>query len=301
MVTWAGILCGVLLALFPALSFGGEAVRLRHLYSIYLDEKGGGLKRPEGIACAEKAQIVVGDTGNGRLVRYALEEKGAKPTGEMRAPQLSSPIRVQVSSKGETFALDGKQQRIARFGPGGEFRGFVNSEGVPAPATVVPRSFRLDANDNIHILDIFAARLVILSPDGKFQRQVAYPPDAGFLSDLAVDRAGAIFAVDSVKARVYAAAKDATGLSPLTKNLREYLRFPTSLALDAAGTIYLVDENGGGVVILRRDGSYAGRQLNLGWTEGLLYYPSQMCVTDRGEAVLADQGNSRVQVFSIVK
>jgi hypothetical protein len=39
----------------------------------------------------------------------------------------------------------------------------------------------------------------------------------------------------------------------------------------------------------------------MGWNEGLLYYPSQMCLNEKGEVFIADRGNSRVQVFSIVK
>jgi len=39
----------------------------------------------------------------------------------------------------------------------------------------------------------------------------------------------------------------------------------------------------------------------MGWTEGLLYYPSQMCLNDNGQAFIADRGNSRIQVFSIVR
>jgi len=62
-----------------------------------------------------------------------------------------------------------------------------------------------------------------------------------------------------------------------------------------------VDENGGGVVIVGQDGAFLGRQLAMGWTEGLLYYPSQMCLTEKGAVFIADRGNSRVQFFSIVR
>jgi len=62
-----------------------------------------------------------------------------------------------------------------------------------------------------------------------------------------------------------------------------------------------VDENGAGLVTLGQDGSFLGRQLAMGWSEGFLYYPSQMCANGRDELFIADRGNSRVQVFSIVK
>jgi hypothetical protein len=100
---------------------------------------------------------------------------------------------------------------------------------------------------------------------------------------------------------VFAADKDPKSFSPLTKSLREYLNFPTSLTMDNRGNLYVVDENGGGIVILGRDGAYLGRQLSLGWNEGLLYFPSQMCLNEKGEFFIADRGNSRVQIFTLGK
>lgn len=103
------------------------------------------------------------------------------------------------------------------------------------------------------------------------------------------------------KAMVFSASKDSNSFSPLTKSLREYLNFPTSIIADNKGIIYVVDQNGGGIVILGQDGSYLGRQLSMGWNEGLLYYPSQMCINEKGEVFIADRGNSRVQIFTLVK
>ncbi len=292
------VLC---LIVSSAKSFGAERTRLRFLTAIYIDEKGVGMKQPEGVACNEKSTLIVGDTGNGRLLRYTVEEKNVKSAGEIRVPQLPSPIRVQMNSKGEIFGLDGKQRRIARLGPRGEFKDYVSPEGIPSPTSFVPRSFKIDRNDNIYILDIFSSRVLVLSPDGKYQRQLEFPKDSGFFSDLAVDFKGTIFLVDSVKATVFQASKEAKGFSPLTKSLREYLSFPTYVTTDSRGVLYVVDENGAGIVILGQDGSFLGRQLTLGWNEGLLYYPSQICVNEKGELFIADRGNSRVQVFSIVK
>jgi hypothetical protein len=100
---------------------------------------------------------------------------------------------------------------------------------------------------------------------------------------------------------LFSAAKDSNGFSPLTKSLREYLNFPTSMAIDNQGRLYVVDENGGGIVLLGRDGTYMGRQLSMGRNEGLLYYPSQAAINGKGEVFIADRGNSRVQIFNIIK
>ena len=206
-----------------------------------------------------------------------------------------------MNSKGEIFALDGKKRRIIRLNPDGTFKGYVDAEGIPSPSTFVPRSFKIDRNNNIYILDIFSGRVLVLNPEGKYQKQIPFPKDYGFFSDLSVDSKGTLLLIDCVKAMVFSAAKDSNSFSPLTKNLREYLNFPTSITTDNRGTIYIVDENGSGIVILGQDGSFLGRQLNMGWNEGLLYYPSQMCINEKGEVFIADRGNSRVQIFTLVK
>jgi hypothetical protein len=74
--------------------------------------------------------------------------------------------------------------------------------------------------------------------------------------------------------------------------------FPTYLT-EESGKLYLVDQNGSGIVLLGVDGTFVGRELEMGSVDGTLYYPSQMCVTAEGMAVIADRNNNRVQVFSV--
>ena len=277
-----------------------ETARLRYVTGIYVDDKGVTMRQPEGVACNDKS-IVVGDTGKGRLVRYTVDDREVKAVGEIVAPQLTAPVRVQISSKDEVLVLDGKQRRIERFGSKGEFKGYVEPEGVPEPSTIVPRSFKLDRSDNIYVLDVFSARVLVLDAAGKYQRHVAFPADYGFLSDVTVDGKGTIYAVDSVKRAVYVAQKDAKQFSPLGTGLEAHASFPTSIVVDARGVLYVADQNGAGIVVIGQDGAVLGRQLAMGWTEGLLYYPSQMCLNERGQFLIADRGNSRVQLFSVTR
>jgi sugar lactone lactonase YvrE len=292
----------LVIGLFPPVkTFSAETLKLKHVQSIYFDEKGTGMKQPEGVACNDKSLLVIGDTGNNRLLRYSYQDRSLKGGSEIKVQQLSNPIRLQITSRGEIIALDGKKRRILRLNPDGTFKGYVDGEGIPSPSIFVPRSFKLDPQNNIYILDIFSARVLTFNPEGKYQRQVPFPKEYGFFSDLSVDSRGTLFLIDSVNAMVFSAAKDANSFSPITKSLREYLDFPTSLTMDNRGILYVVDENGGGIVILGRDGTYMGRQLSLGWNEGQLYFPSQICLNEKGEVFIADQGNSRVQIFTLVK
>ena len=95
-----------------------------------------------------------------------------------------------MNSKGEIYALDSKQRRIVRLSRGGCLREPVALDGVPPPATIVVKSFALDSADNVYVLDVFSSRVLVLNAQGKFQKALPFPADAGFGTDLAVDAPG---------------------------------------------------------------------------------------------------------------
>ena len=69
-----------------------------------------------------------------------------------------------MNSKGEIYALDSKHRRIVRLGPDGVFKDVLQFDGVPPPATIVPKSFTIDSADNIYVLDVFSERVLVLCP-----------------------------------------------------------------------------------------------------------------------------------------
>jgi len=141
----------------------------------------------------------------------------------------------------------------------------------------------------------------VLNPAGDYQKHIDFPEKYGFFSDLDVNANGEVLLIDSIQARLFHAAKDADRLSPLTQNLQEYMRFPTSLTTDVRGRIFLVDRNGSRIVVLGQDGSFLSRQSAMGWKEGRLNFPSQICATGSGEVFVADTNNSRIQIFKTVE
>jgi sugar lactone lactonase YvrE len=287
--------------LLAKVSVGAEALKLRHFQSIYADDKDAWFSSPEGVGCDEKGHILVADSGNGRLMRFSLINGKAMPDKEIKVPELSFPIRVRTNSKGEIIALDGRQKRVVRFSPAGEYLGWVNAAGSPPPSIVVPRSFDIGKDDSIYLLDVFAGRVLVLTPEGKFTKMINFPVGYEVISDLAVDGKGTVFLIDGVKAMVYVAAKGSTQFSPLTESMKAVMKFPATITTDAHGNIYLADKNGGNIYIVGQDGAFKGEQLTMGWKEGQLRYPCQLCVNDKGEVFVADRGNNRIQIFSTVR
>jgi sugar lactone lactonase YvrE len=276
---------------------GAKDGRMKWVASVYAGPEGIGLKHPEGVACGE-GHFVVADTGNSRLLRYTYQGPIVSAAAAFPVPK-STPIVVQLNSKGDLYFLDGGERRIVSLSAAGEKRGFLTPEGLPSKAEIVPKSFRIDADDNIYILDIFSEQVLVLDPEAQYSRHVPFPEEYSFFSDIAVDQRGSIFLLDSVEAVVYSAARDAAEFAAVNESVNDYVNFPTRLSVDQGGTIYLVDQYGSGLALISQDGSFLGRKLGLGWKDGALYYPSQICINADGSVFIADRNNNRVQVFSV--
>lgn len=289
------------LALFcwcgPAFAVG--QLKLNISGTIYVDEKKGGLMQPEGISCNYPSILLVADSGNARIVQFSFQDNSFIPVKELKLPQVTYPIRVQMNSKGEILSLDGSTRKIARISSAGEFNGYIEFKNVPRSANIVPRSFLVDDKDNIYVLDIYSGRVLSFGPSGSYVNGVNLSQKHGFISDLAIDSSGTIYVIDSVDGKIFFAKNNSTEFSLLLGNIKEYSDFPISIATDNKGHIFVLDKNGNRVIVLGKDGSFGGQQLGMGWKDGFLRYPSHICVNNKGNVFIADRSNNRVQIFSI--
>ena len=272
-----------------------ETFALLHTATLYKDAKEEKLLAPEGVACTDAGDVVIADSGNGRLLISRLRDGAFSAVTTVKVQQLGYPVRVQIDSKGDVLSLDRKSRRIARVGLGGDFKGYVEISGQPE-GRYFPVAFKLDKADALYVLDAGSARVLVADAAGKFQR--ALPLPKGKFVDVAVGPQGTIYVVDAVGGAIWGAEKSAKAFAEFAPKLRDFASFPTYLAIDSRGFFLLVDSHGNGLLILGPDGSFVGRQLGLGWNDGFLYYPEQLCVTAKGDTVIADRNNNRVQAFA---
>jgi sugar lactone lactonase YvrE len=282
-----------LVALCGAAALAAEAVHLKPMGSAYLDAKGTGLRLPQGVAAAGDL-VAVADAGNGRIVTYTLTAEGLSPRGEMAVQQVPFPIGVALLPSKEILVLDGRTRRIARLSAEGAFAAWLEPSGVEG--TVSVRALAAGGGV-IDVLDVAGGRILLVEPGGNVTGTIGIPPEVGFPSDLAVDGKGDVYVVDSVGRRLWVARKGEKALSPLTAPLPEDFEFPTSIAADEDGRLFVADRDGGGIVTFGRDGSFRGRQLAMGWKEGFLRYPADVCTAPGGHLLVAERGNNRVQLF----
>lgn len=284
------------LALAPGAA-RAQAVVFTHEGTIYSDAKEGQLRAPEGVACNDSGYAAVADTGNHRLLFYSLKEGRFAGGTELKLSQLPAPWRLQVDANGDLFVLDGKTRKIVKVTAAGTYGGTVEPKGIEDAARVVLGSFKLGVGGTVYGLDVVGKRVLVLDLDGNVGGQVPLPPEASLVTDIGVDQAGTLYALDAVGGAVWTAEKGAKEFKLLVKGLGDRMSFPTYVVA-RKGRLFVVDQNGSGIVVLGVDGSYQGRQLSIGWSEGLVNYPAQLCMTDTGLAFIADRFNNRVQVFT---
>ena len=288
-----------LVAILGCLAAGharAEGVVFKFTRAVYGDDREIRLASPEGVGCADDGRLVVADTGNARLLAFGDSQGALVLSKEIKIPEIGYPTRVVLDQKGNTWVLDRRARKIARLGKGYAFAGWVEAKGA---SPFVPVSFVVTPGGTIVAIDAIGPSVVELEPDGKALRRVPLPK--GQFTDLWVDSRGTVFALDAVAARVWTAEKGRSEFKPLTRSLKDEMKFPTQIVSNGRGRLFLLDQNGMGVGVLGIDGTYQGRQLAMGWTPGLLYYPTQICVTGKGIAAIADRGNDRVQLYATLE
>ena len=288
--------CALLLAILSAGPAWAQSGNYRHEVVIYDNGQGINLSGPAGVSC-DGERIIVADTRNSRLLVYTLIEGVLSVDIETKLTRQIRPTTVQAGVDGDMLVYDSRGKELLRFNAAGTLSGKVVPENVPGKSKVILKSFRVDSAGSIYLLDVFGRRVVVLDKTGAYIKQISFPAEFGFFSDLAVDDRGRVFILDSIQSQVFTAAPEEDVFTPLSDSLRDDLAYPTHLEVDSSGLLYVVDEETSTIGILRRDGSFAKRLFNRGRKEGLLYYPSQICVGDGSRLVIADRDNNRVQVF----
>ena len=180
----------------------------------------------------------------------------------------------------------------------GIYAGTVEVKGRPSASSIVPTSFKLDAADALYLLDVAGRRVLVLDANGTVTRQLELPKTGEF-TDVAVDLAGTNSPSTASTRRLVGGEER----HRLRRHRQEHEGQDELPRLDGVeqGEALPRRSSTGMESNLGIDGSYQGRQLAIGWNDGCVYYPSQLCITEGGAAFLADRNNNRVQYFSLAK
>ncbi len=194
---------------------------------------------------------------------------------------LFSPKAVAVDAAGSVYIVDQDNSRVRKVTPDGLIttiagNGIDDFTGNGGPATQAalnaPGGIAVDAAGNIYISDTFNSLVRKVSPGGII---TTYAGDGDF--DFVGDGGRAVFAA---------------------------LDFPAGLAVDAAGNLYIADQNNGRVRKVSPDGIITTVAGNGGTgfggdggpaTQANIDFPADVAFDAAGNLYIADQDNHRIR------
>lgn len=233
--------------------------------------------------------------GVGRLTEMlagtrAVSSSLAQPMGVATAPD-GQRVYVSDYSLPGIFVLDLASGRMAPFGEARELRS--------------PLGVAVDRQGLVYVVDSLPRRILVFAPAGKLVRTVVHP---------SLERPTGI-AVDSQRRRIYVA--DSSGRSSANHGVRIFdldgtyvgtfgergtgpgqFQFPTYLALDPRGHVYVTDTLNARIQVFDPDGRYLRTLGGRGDAVGMFDKPKGVALDTFGNVYVVDSAWSNVQIFN---
>src|SRR2546421_3413922 len=121
---------------------------------------------PSGIAVDSNGNVLVADTGNGRIEKFSptstfISTIGMKGAGN---GQLGAPNGIAVDRNGNVYIADAGNHRVQKLAPNG---GFIAEWKGPEPGFYGPRRIAIGPDGSVYVVDQGHSRITKLSPDGR--------------------------------------------------------------------------------------------------------------------------------------
>jgi hypothetical protein len=240
--------CGWLAAQAPEIPFDGNINLLQLPATIHLGEVG-------GVATDSKGNILV-------YTRSGTEDG------------VIGGSRFFTHGGSRLLAFDSKGKFLREIGVG--MYGFLFAQSV-----------RVDAQDNIWVVDRGSSNLIKFGLDGKFMQVLSRKPES--VNPPGAGRGGAGGEGGGGRGRGGVPGQGIAG---------DNFNKPTDVAFDAQGNMYISDAyTNARVVKLDKTGKYMSTWGSKGSGQGQFNMPNSIAVDAKGDVYVADLGNKRIQVF----
>lgn len=303
------------------------------------------LNQPDGLVLDGKGGFVIGDTGDSRVRAVPSTGIIANVTGTgVRGSdpgELWFPRGVAFDSQGNLYIADDYNDRVMRLPAGSAImvaagngnEGFGGDGGQANQATLnSPTGVAVDTAGNVYVADNGNERVRMIDLNGDIST-LAGNGNPMFLgdnapaknaqldpNDVALDGAGNLYVADMYNHRIRkinlttkiittVAGIGSPGYSgdggPATS---AQLKFPTSMAVDAAGNLYIADE---GNSVVRRVSAATGVittiagngksvfNVESGTAVGVSIDPTRVAVDSSGAVYITDQFNDRIRQLTV--
>src|SRR3989338_6305603 len=234
---------------------------------------------------------------NGEVTTFVGSGHAAFGDGKGRKAHLKGPDNIAIGSDGSLYVADADNFRIRKVVSDGSINTIAGSgikgykDGSAKTARFAyPTGVAVDKDDNVYVADRGSHTIRKIMPDGN-----VYVADSGNNSIRKIMPDGTVTTLAGNQQHGY---KDGTGKDAL-------FAWPTGIAVDGAGNIYLCDSQNSRIRRITADGvvsTVAGISIP-GFADGPGYsaqfnFPTCIEVDKAGNIYVADSGNNRIRKVS---
>lgn len=257
------------------------------------------LDQPMGLAWSE-GRLYVADAED-----ESIEVLGAdgSPLAEWRLFQR--PVDVAAHG-GFVYVADFLADRVVKLGHDGDVVARWGGSGDGPGEFDAPAGLAIAPDASVYVSDFYHHRIQRFDPEGRvlgvWGRPGSWPGELHYPTEVAVDARGRVLVADAFNHRVQIFTPDGEPLQSwggvlgygLPGGWPRWFRVPKSVAVDAAGAVYVADAFNGRVQNLARDGTFQATWEGPAGKSGALRYPAGLTVDGQGGVFVSDFFASRL-------
>ncbi len=234
------------------------------------------LRKPLAVHVDKQGRILVVDTGWHKVLIFDFANKRLEILGKKGSGRLLNPIGVTTDEQDRIYVTDAGGGRIMVYTPEGKFlHAFGGKTVLLRPAGIVINS----ELNRLYVVDTWAHQIKVFDKES-----------GAFLFAIGRNEP----APDGDHAEVTGGALDQIwnrGSDP------GEFRFPTFIAMDENGTLYVVDTLNFRVQIFSPEGKFIATFGEVGNMPGNMYRPKGISLDSDGHIYVADAAFSNIQIF----
>ena len=258
---------------------------------------------PCGICCTGNYDnLIITDTHNNclRFVDHMgefLEKIGSEGKGD---GQFMEPVAVAVSKDNFIFVAERENTRIQKFTSHGMYLLKFGQRALYGHQLSNPWGVAISpADGNVYVSDWDKSRLYIYKPNGKYVRPIG---KEGFIkfkfpAGIAFDIDGRLLVADRGSHCVWLLTAD--GSQILKKVGSGLLHLPYGVATVFDGSIVVTESENNCIFIFSANGEFIRCFGRSGSEPGMFNHPRHICINRKGQLIVADEMNQRLQIFEI--
>jgi sugar lactone lactonase YvrE len=230
--------------------------------------------------------------------------RSAFGTSGAGAGQFSHPAGIAVDPKGFLWAVDQNNNRVEKFGLGGEYLGSFGTSGTGTGQFGRPTDVAIGANGTLFVADAGNNRIEKFNEKGEFLTKFgSYGSGNGQLSSaetLATDGKGALWVGDTYNARLqkFTEAGEFVKVVGSRGSGPGQMIEPTGIDVGPNGKIWVADWGNNRISVFTEAGEFVRQFGSEGSSNGQFLRPDVVEVDNGGRVWVGDQNNGRVQQFT---